>query len=123
MTALLSMKTKIVTPRVDATRDWYRDLLGLTVLEAWNDPGDQGCILGLRNSPGEALLEIHHQPDERDYSGVGLQFRVEDVEAVAVPDPERFKPRGPVTRPWGSRYLFFTDPNGISVVVFSGTSL
>lgn len=123
MTALLSMKTKIVTPRVEATRDWYCDLFGLTVLEEWNEPNDCGCILGLHSIPGEALLEIHRKVKGSDYSGVGLQFRVDDVDAFAVPQDERFRSRGPITRPWGSRYLFFSDPNGISVVVFSGASL
>ena len=123
MTALLSLKTKIVTARLEETRDWYRDLFGLSLLEEWNEPDDSGCILGLRESPGEALLEIHRQPTDSDYSGVGLQFRVDDVDAFAVPDDEGFKPRGPVARPWGSRYLFLDDPNGIAVVVFSGTSL
>jgi catechol 2,3-dioxygenase-like lactoylglutathione lyase family enzyme len=117
------MKTKIVTPRVEATRDWYRDLLGLTVIEEWNEPDDCGCILGLRSAPGEALLEIHRQSKDFDFSGMGLQFRVDDVDAFAVPGEERFRSRGPVTRPWGSRYLFFADPNGIPVVVFSGSSL
>jgi catechol 2,3-dioxygenase-like lactoylglutathione lyase family enzyme len=123
MVALLSIKTKIMTPRVVETRDWYRDLFGLTVLEEWNDCNGRGCILGLRSTPGEALLEIHSQSKECDFSGVGLQFRVDDVDAFVAPQDERFRSRGPVARPWGSRYLFFTDPNGISVVVFSGTSL
>jgi catechol 2,3-dioxygenase-like lactoylglutathione lyase family enzyme len=123
MTALLSMKTKIVTPRVEVTRDWYRDLFRLTVLEEWNDPNDCGCILGLRSTPGEALLEIHRRSVDTDYGGMGLQFRVDDVDAFAVPAEARFRSRGPVIRPWGSRYLFFEDPNGISVVVFSGSSL
>ena len=123
MTALLSMKTKIVTPRMEATRDWYRDLFGLTVLEEWNQSNDCGCILGLRKTPGEALLEIHRSSRASDFSGMGLQFRVDDVDTFAVPEDERFRSRGPVIRPWGSRYLFFADPNGISVVVFSGSSL
>ena len=46
-----------------------------------------------------------------------------DIAAFAVPDEPRFEYQGPINRPWGSRYLFFTDPNGLSVVVFSGTSL
>ena len=123
MTTLLRLKTKIVTPRVEATRDWYRDLFGLTVLEEWNDPNDSGCVLGFRSSPGEALLEIHRQSQDPDFSGLGLQFQVDDVDAFAVPEDERFRSSGPVTRPWGSRYLFFEDPNGISVVVFSGNTL
>jgi hypothetical protein len=48
---------------------------------------------------------------------------VNDVDAFVVPREERFTARGPVYRPWGSRYLFFSDPNGVSVVVFSGSSL
>lgn len=123
MPALLSMKTKIMTPRVAATRDWYRDLFGLTVLEEWNDLNDRGCILGLRGTAGEALLEIHHQSKGSDFSGMGLQFRVDDLDAFAAPQDARFRSRGPVIRPWGSRYLFFADPNGISVVVFCGSSL
>ncbi|QNM83237.1 VOC family protein [Sphingomonas sabuli] len=123
MTAVVSMKTKIVTPRVEATRDWYRDLFGLTVLEEWNEPNDCGCILGLHGTAGEATLEIYHGCRDYDFSGVGLQFRVEDVDAFAVPADDRFRARGPVSRPWGSRYLFLSDPNGISIVVFSGSSL
>jgi catechol 2,3-dioxygenase-like lactoylglutathione lyase family enzyme len=123
MTALLSIKTKIATPRVEATRDWYRDLFGLTVLEEWDDPDDHGCILGLCSTPGEALLEIHYQAKDHDFSGIGLQFRVKDVDAFSVSRDKRFQAHGPISRPWGSRYLFFSDPNGIPVVVFSGISL
>jgi catechol 2,3-dioxygenase-like lactoylglutathione lyase family enzyme len=105
------------------TRDWYRDLFGLVVLEEWDEPGDSGCILGLRSEPGEALLEVHHRQGERAYTGMSLQFRVGSLDAFVVPDDERFRSRGPIERPWGSRYLFFEDPNGISVVLFSGSSL
>ena len=120
---LLSMKTKIVTSRVGETRDWYRDLFGLVVLEEWDDPEDCGCILGLRSTPGEALLEVHRGQGECDYSGFSLQFRVDDVDAFVVPEDEHFRCRGPLDRPWGSRYLFFADPNGMTVVLFSGSSL
>lgn len=119
----ISLKTKIVTPRLEETRGWYRDLLGLEVLEEWDEPGDRGCILGLGGTGGDAFLEIYHAEDGADHSGLSLQFRIEDVTAFTVPDEPRFQHRGPEDRPWGSRYLFLTDPNGISVVVFSGSSL
>lgn len=120
---LLSLKTKIVTPRVEETRDWYVELLGLVVLEQWDEPGDRGCILGLGDAPGEALLELHRGDEVFDFGGLSLQFRVADVDRFEVPDSGRFPSRGPVDRPWGSRYLFLTDPNGAAVVIFSGTSL
>ena len=124
MTELVSLKTKIITSRFDETRDWYRDLLNLEVLEQWDEPGDKGCILGLGGLPEGALLEVYFgEGVAADFSGLSLQFRVGDVDSLFVPDEARFASRGPEDRPWGSRYLFLTDPNGISVVIFSGSSL
>jgi len=28
--------------------------------------------------------------------------------------------RGPIQRPWGSRYAYLSDPNGIQVILFEG---
>ncbi len=123
MSAPLSLKTKLSTPRFVETRDWYCDLFRLDVLEEWDEPADRGCILGWAGVAGEALLEIYHCDEPQSFAGLSLQFRVDDVAAFAVPDEARFAHRGPVDRPWGSQYLFFSDPNGVSVVVFSGTSL
>ena len=123
MTQPLSLKTKIVTPRLEATRDWYRDLFGMAVVEEWDEPGDKGCILALGPARDEALLEIYQGESPFGFDGLSLQFRVADVDAFHAPDDPRFACEGPADRPWGSRYLFFTDPNGIAVIVFSGRSL
>ena len=121
--APFSLKTKIITPRLGETVAWYRDLLGLGVAEEWDEPEDKGCILSLPDGKGESFLEIYDGPVIAGFSNIGLQFRVDDVGRFQFPDEPRFAHRGPVERPWGSRYLFFTDPNGIAVVVFSGTAL
>ncbi len=119
----ISLKTKIITPRFVETRDWYRDLLGLELLEAWDEPDDRGCILGVAGPDGQAFLEIYHTAGEMRFEGLSLQFRVPDIGDFPAPAEDRFDRRGPEDRTWGSRYLFFTDPNGISVIVFSGSSL
>jgi catechol 2,3-dioxygenase-like lactoylglutathione lyase family enzyme len=119
---VISLKTKIVTSRLAETRDWYLDLLGLSIVEEWDAPGDRGCILGLSRSSGEALLEIHEGEPASGYGGLSLQFRVDAVDAFAVQDDPRFSFKGPIDRPWGSRYLYFSDPNGISVILFAGSS-
>jgi len=121
--APFSLKTKITTPLLAETVAWYCDLLAMEVVEEWNEPGDRGCILALPNGRGETLLEIYDGPVVGGFSNLGLQFRVDDVAAFSFPDEPRFASRGPVDRPWGSRYLYFVDPNGISVVLFSGSSL
>ena len=123
MTARLSLKTRLSTPLLAETCDWYRDLFGLELLEEWDEPGDRGCILGFPGGVSQALLEIHHCKTGSNFAGLSLQFRVDDINAFALPKDQRFASRGPEDRPWGSRYLFLTDPNGVSVVVFSGASL
>ena len=121
--APLSLKTKITTPRLAETIAWYRDLLAMEIAEEWDELADKGCILALRGGKGEAFLEIYDGPVVSGFSNVSLQIRVDDIDAFPIPDEPRFANRGPFDRPWGSRYLFFTDPNGISVVLFSGTAL
>ena len=121
--ATFSLKTKITTPLLAETVAWYRDLLAMEIVEQWCEPGDQGCILALSNGKAEAFLEIYQGPEAGDLSNLGLQFRVDNVAAFKAPDEPRFESSGPFGRPWGSSYLFFTDPNGISVVLFSGSSL
>ena len=123
MTRVLGLKTKIVTARVEETRDWYRDLFGMALVEQWDERGDKGCILALGSADDEASLEIYEGEGQFDFGGLSLQFRVADVDQFRVPEGDpRFASKGPVDRPWGSRYLFFTDPNGVAVIVFSGRS-
>jgi catechol 2,3-dioxygenase-like lactoylglutathione lyase family enzyme len=123
MSQPISLKTKVITPKFDETRDWYRDLFGLAMLEEWDEPGDKGCILGLPGAKGEAFLEIYYAEGQSDFAGLSLQWRVDDVASFAIPDEPRFAHRGPEPRPWGSSYVFLTDPNGIVVIIFTGTSL
>jgi catechol 2,3-dioxygenase-like lactoylglutathione lyase family enzyme len=113
-----SLKTKITTARLAETRDFYVGCLGMRVVEEFSDEGGVGCILALAEQECDAVLEIHEGPQPKDLSGLSLQFRSHDLEAFKTSLPAGTKVRGPVPRPWGSTYLYLTDPNGISVVVF-----
>lgn len=115
-----SLKTKIVTAKLAETRSFYETLFGLVAIEEWNEPGDVGCILAFPGDRGGALLEIYLGQQAADYSGIGLQFRTTDLLGFQRALPENLPVRGPIDRPWGSRYLFLTDPNGIAVVVYEG---
>jgi len=115
-----SLKTKITTPRIQETRDFYASLFGLVVAEAWDEPGDRGCILAFPDGKGEAFIEIYHGEAGSEFSGLSLQLRTADLDGFAAGLPPELARRGPVERPWGSRYLYLTDPNGIGIVVFEG---
>ncbi len=115
-----ALKTKIITPRLAQTCEFYVNCLGMRVVEEWQEADDVGCILALANDGREALLEIYEGKQAEGFSGLSLQFRTEDLLAFRASLPAAIECRGPVARPWGSTYLYLTDPNGISVVVFDG---
>ena len=115
-----ALKTKLTTTRLDETRDWYRAVCGMRIVEEWDEPGDCGCILAFAEGPEQALLEIYRGERASDFSGLSLQFRVADIVAFEAVLPRDVPRRGPVKRPWGSRYLYLDDPNGVAVIVYQG---
>jgi hypothetical protein len=92
----------------------------MRVVEEWNEANDVGCILALAGDGREALLEIYQGTQTGGFTGLSLQFRTEDLAAFKARLPPTIECRGPTARPWGSSYLYLTDPNGISVIVFDG---
>ena len=117
---LHALKTKIITLRFDETLAFYAGLPGLTLIEQWDEPDDKGAILGFTGGAEEAFLEIYAGPAPDDFAGLSLQFRTEDVDALLGELGERYACEGPADRPWGSRYLCLTDPNGIRLIIYSG---
>jgi catechol 2,3-dioxygenase-like lactoylglutathione lyase family enzyme len=116
----LALKTKITTPRLAETRVFYVTCLGMRVVEEWREGNDVGCILALADDGREALLEIYEGDVAGEYGDLSLQFRTGDLAGFRALLPPGTAVDGPVERPWGSTYLYLTDPNGISVVVFEG---
>lgn len=112
------LKTQITSPLLEVTRHFYQSVLRLVVVDEWDEPNDRGVILALAHGEREALLEIHHGPDTADFSGVSLQFRVDDLERFVATLPAGTSYRGPTPRPWGSTYLYLEDPNRIRIVVY-----
>ena len=116
-----ALKTKITTGRLAETRDFYIGCLGMQVVEEWREESDVGCILALAGGGREALLEIYEGLQPKGLSALSLQFRTEDLAGFEASLPPGIEVRGPVKRPWGSTYLYLTDPSGLSVVVFAGS--
>ncbi|MEX0900104.1 MAG: VOC family protein [Gammaproteobacteria bacterium] len=115
------MKTRIETTQFDETVAFYTELVGLTVIETWDEGADRGAILGLGDSKsGQAFLELAPTALPKSNKSVSLQFRVSDIDAVAERLRDRWSFRGPEQRPWGSTYLYLTDPAGVRVILYEG---
>lgn len=116
---MTSLKTKITTPLVEETQAFFERVFGMSIVEEWDSPGDRGVILQFDGGSREALLEIY-QGESNGFGGLSLQFKVSDVDVfVESLDGQPFE--GPTDRPWGSRYVYMSDPNGIAVVVYDGS--
>ncbi len=115
-----TLKTKITTPHLSATTAFYKAVFGLVAVEEWNEPGDQGVILGFDDGQNEALLEIYDGQGTQHFVGLSLQLRVDDVESFIASLPAGVSFEGPDRRPWGSTYVYLRDPNDIQVIVYEG---
>jgi catechol 2,3-dioxygenase-like lactoylglutathione lyase family enzyme len=110
----------ISTRHFDASLVFYRDLVGLELVEEWTEFG-HGAVL---SAGGAARVELIHleAPDEplpRHAPFLGL--KVTDVDPIH----ERAIAAGaPIlspleARPWGGRGFAVQDPNGVGVNVYT----
>ena len=114
----------------EATLAFYRDGLGLPVVESWDrSAGDRGTIF----QAGDGRIEILALPamqdgdapwDYRSPAGVMMVIEVEDVAGLY----ERTEARGlPIRQkldlqPWGHRSFVVLDPDGVGIYFFTDES-
>lgn len=100
---------------------FYRDLLGLDVVEVWENPGNRGAVLAPGGRVENATVEILDMPGRVTPAGapvqVDLSLHVKDVDGwhdelvargVAIA-------RGLENTAWGHRSFGVDDPEGLRV--------
>ena len=109
----------MVTAAFDRSLAFYRDGVGLTVVEEWTEFG-HGAVL---TAGGHARVELIDQPDGAvaPAASVFLGLQVHDVDDVH----ERLMAVGadvrspPAEKPWGGRGFVVFDPNGVAVNIYT----
>jgi catechol 2,3-dioxygenase-like lactoylglutathione lyase family enzyme len=96
------------------TRDFYVDLLGLSVLM------EAGGYLRLGGGDGPHIGVEERPPAEIGSAGIEVVVRVDDVDAVAA----RLRAAGvpvtdPTDQPWGARHAWLHDPDGYRLSIWS----
>lgn len=129
-TALLSLKTVIRTKDLKASKNFYTQILGLAIQEEFDgSDGSGGCILRFGPEGSNAFLEIsaiakdhyyYQAPfsDSLQNDKMDIQLRTENVDFWAERLNGKWEARGPVDRPWGSRYLYLRDPDGLQIIIY-----
>ena len=103
----------------------------LEVQQEYDDgDGSRGVIYRLGESTNRAYLEISEILESHDYyqeafsqkfdnDKLDLQIPCSGIDEWAQRLSEHNWPsRGPVPRPWGSRYLYLRDPDGLQIILF-----
>ena len=121
------LRIALTVENYDEALAFYRDALGLKLLEEWNSPGANGALL----EAGRATLEIFDegQANMVDELEVGrrvagmVRFALEVDDSAAVGEEleragaQRFG--APVRTPWGDVNVRVQAPDGMQLTLFT----
>ena len=107
---------------------FYRDALGLPVLEVWRSPEGDVTLLDAGRATLELLDEAQAEYIDRIEAGrrvagpVRLAVEVADSEAAArrLVEAGAEQIAEPVTTPWGDRNARIQAPDGMQLTLFTG---
>jgi catechol 2,3-dioxygenase-like lactoylglutathione lyase family enzyme len=127
---MLALKTVIRCASFEASRRFYRDVLGLVERTQWEDDSGPGCIFEV--APG-GLIEIQamNPRDPRFAEAflrpvandkIDVQLRVSSLDDEVRRLRERWPFDGPVDLPWGQRCIRLRDPDGTLIALYENVA-
>ena len=117
------LQTSIVrhTNNYEAMLKFYRDSLGMSITEEWNEPGNRGTLLAFGGKIANTVIDVIELGDEA-IPGVKPVNVVLSIEVDAVDRwHDQLKKRSiPIARklenaPWGHRSFGIDDPDGFRI--------
>lgn len=127
MAGVEELRVALTVDDYDRALAFYRDGLGLSVVEEWARPEGRGAIL----AAGRATLEVlsRDQAEHIDEVEVGRRVAGPVRLAIEVPDSaasaEQLEAAGaerlsePVVTPWGDRNVRLQAPDGMQLTLFT----
>src|SRR6185503_3039912 len=117
------LRVAVTAEHYEEALRFYRDALGLPVIESWENEGGSGAIL----DAGHATLEVlsRNQTDFVDGIEVGrpssgpVRFALEGEDSVGAAQPAEAagaaREGGPVVTPWHHRNVRLRAPDGMQL--------
>ena len=127
--AHLSLKIVIRCRDYQASRRFYAEILGLNVLQEWEEVEGKGCILGFDSSGVGGWLELY-QMTEQDprhdptFAGplsndkIDIQLQTSRLDHWVAALAEQWPFKGPEDLPWGQRWIQLRDPDNLLVAIY-----
>ena len=133
ITGYRSLKIVLRCRDFAASFDFYTRILGLAVVDQWQEKDSTGCILALPGDRREALLEISQIKEQsRRYkptysepfqdSKIDLQLRTTSLDDWTAKLEGAWPYDGPKTLPWGGRWIKFYDPDHLQIAIYEGST-
>lgn len=112
----LGLKIVVACSDLSASREFYRDIVGLDIVDEWQEAHGNGCVF----SVGDGFLELGERKKGPDPSNhpFNVQFSVRDVDAWVGRVADQWEHTQPKDQPWGERTVRMRDPDGILVTVY-----
>jgi catechol 2,3-dioxygenase-like lactoylglutathione lyase family enzyme len=105
------------TVRFDESVRFYRDVLGLELVEEWTE-GGHGAVIRLGPQLDLELIEL--DGSEHGHGAVALGLEVDDVDAWYARILDRGgRAKAPPVDAFGKRGFGTTDPNGVPVNIYT----
>jgi len=99
---------------------FYRDVLGLDLVEEWTDAG-HGAVFSAGGPARVELIDLPEGTESPPSDAMFIGLQVADIDPIhrraAVAGHEIV--REPADRPWGGRGFVVRDPNGIAINVYT----
>jgi uncharacterized glyoxalase superfamily protein PhnB len=121
---LSAISPSLTVGDVNVSLPWYRDVIGFTVDNVWEE---EGKLLGAELKAGSMLLMIGQDDGAKGSDRVkGVGFRLymttdQDVDALAAAIESRggTLESAPEDMPWGARAFSLLDPDGFAITIAS----
>jgi catechol 2,3-dioxygenase-like lactoylglutathione lyase family enzyme len=110
----------ITSAAFDASLAFYRDVIGLELVEEWTDAG-HGATLSAGGPARVELIDLPESADRVLTESLFIGLQVPEIEGIY----ERAKAAGseivrePTERPWGGRGFVIRDPNGVALNIYT----
>jgi catechol 2,3-dioxygenase-like lactoylglutathione lyase family enzyme len=121
------LRVALTAEDYDRTLAFYRDVLGLPLVETWEEAGGRGAVLDAGRATLEVLSASHADLVDRIEVGepVGARVRLalevddsaETAEKLVAAGAELVG--GPVVTPWAHRNVRLRDPDGMQLTLFT----
>ena len=121
LTAVDKFTFVITAARFDESLTFYRDLLGMRLLEEWTDFGHGAVLEAMPGTVVELIDTPTARPRPAEERTVFMGLEVTDPEVIH----ERLVAAGapvngpPAAKPWGGRGFTAFDPEGMPVNVYT----